>query len=75
MGDAKGVAALLVLLVGAGLAALLLPALLLPPSEVASPWVGPWIWEVRVLDVLIQALILLAGVLGILHLVGQEGGA
>src|SRR3989304_4071112 len=38
------------------------------------PWMGPWLWEVRGLDLAVQSLLVLAGVLGILHLLAPEGG-
>ncbi|HKZ63346.1 MAG TPA: hypothetical protein VJ400_02780 [Thermoplasmata archaeon] len=43
-----------------------------PSGAVDSPWIGPWLWEVRGLDLAVQSLLVLAGVLGILHLLGPK---
>jgi hypothetical protein len=69
----KDAAALLVLLVG-GFALLVLLSALPSPSTaiVDTPWIGPSLWEVRGLDMAIQALLILAGVLGVLLILGGE---
>ena len=74
MARGKGAAALaFVVLGGALLVVLLLSVPPGPSNAVDSPWIGPWLWEVRGLDLAIQALLVLAGVLGILHLLAPEG--
>jgi len=70
---AKALAALGFVILGGALLVVLLSALPAGPSEsVDSPWIGPWLWEVRGLDLAVQAFLVLAGVLGILHLLGPE---
>lgn len=65
----------LLLVLGAG--ALLLGVVTVLPNpaapEVESPWIGPFLWESRGLDLAVQALLILAGVLGVLLLLGREG--
>lgn len=74
MADAKAVGGLLVVVVGGALLILLLTALPAPAiDEAESPWVGPWLWEVRGLDMAIQSLLILAGVLGVLLILRRKG--
>ncbi len=67
------VGAFLVILVGGALLIAVFSALPGGPAMgVENPWVGPWLWEVRGLDLAIQALLILAGVLGVLLILGRE---
>lgn len=73
MVDAKVAGAFLTVFVGGALLILVLTALPGPTvGEVESPWVGPSLWEVRGLDMAIQALLILAGVLGVLLVLGSR---
>lgn len=76
MDRGKALAALIWVLLAGGLLVLLLTAVPSPQSEaVESPWIGPWLWEVRGVDLAVQALLILAGVLGVLLVLetGREG--
>lgn len=75
MDRGKVAAALLVVLVGGALLVAVLTALPAAPSEAESPWIGPWLWEVRGMDLVAQALLVLAGVLGVLLLIEDREGA
>jgi len=72
----KAAAALAFVVLGGGILVALLSAV--PPGSsgtVDSPWIGPWLWEARGLDIAVQALLVLAGVLGILLILGpREAG-
>ncbi|MEK6852188.1 MAG: hypothetical protein AABY30_06605, partial [Candidatus Thermoplasmatota archaeon] len=68
-------AALLGVLVAGGLLIALVSALPAPASQtVETPWVGPWLWEVRGLDLIAQAVLVFAGVLGVLLVLGPPEG-
>lgn len=58
-------------------AALLFATLPQTAGAPATPagWIGPALWGTRGLDVAAQALVLLAAVLGVLAVVGEEGPA
>jgi hypothetical protein len=43
-----------------------------PRAVDTVPWIGPFLWEARALDVLVQGLILLAAVLGVLVILGRQ---
>jgi len=74
MARGKAVAALAFVVLGGALLVFLLSAVPAGRSgAVDTPWIGPWLWEVRGLDLAVQALLVLAGVLGILHLLEPEG--
>lgn len=73
MDRAKGIGALIVVLAGGSLLVTMLT--FIPPADaiaVETPWVGPWLWEVRGLDMVVQALLILAGVLGVLLILGDS---
>lgn len=73
MNRGRIVGAFLVILVGGALMVAVFSALPGGPATgVESPWIGPWLWEVRGLDLAIQALLILAGVLGVLLILGQK---
>ncbi len=76
MNSVKAAAALLAVLVAGGLLVALVSALPAPASEtVETPWVGPWLWGNRGLDLIVQAVLVFAGVLGVLLVLGpREGG-
>ncbi len=74
MVERKAAAALAFVVLGGALLVVLLSAVPSGPTgEVDSPWIGPWLWEVRGLDLAVQSLLVLAGILGILHLLEPEG--
>jgi hypothetical protein len=71
----KEVAALLVVIAGGALLIAMLSALPGPSaSEVDTPWIGDWLWNVRGLDMAVQSLLILAGVLGVLLVLGSSRG-
>lgn len=43
-----------------------------PSAADPVPWIGPFLWEARALDVLVQGFILLAAVLGVLVILGRQ---
>jgi len=67
----KVAAALLAVLVAGGLLVALVAAFPAPAAEtVETPWVGPWLWGARGLDLIVQAVLVFAGVLGVLLVLG-----
>jgi len=73
MNRAAGVGALLVVLVGGAI--LIAVLAVLPQAGVTAPgdvWIGQSLWEVRGLDLAAQALLVLAGVFGVLFVLGRE---
>lgn len=68
--------ALLVVLVG-GAILIALIAVVSTFQPVGSPaagtvWIGQWLWEDRGLDLVAQSLLVLAGVFGVLFVLGRE---
>ena len=73
MDRVAGAGALLAVLVGGALfvaVLAVLPSGTAPPAD--SGWIGPDIWTVRGLDLAAQALLILAGVFGVLVVLGRE---
>ncbi len=69
-------ALLLVLTGGALLVAAIAVVSAFPSSGGAAAgtvWVGQWLWDSRGLDLAAQALLVLAGVFGVLFVLGREG--
>ncbi len=74
MDRVAGVGALLVVLTGGAILVAVLAALPpagAPPAE--AGWIGPGLWEVRGLDLAAQAFLVLAGVFGVLLVLGRPG--
>lgn len=68
-----GVAGVLIVLVGGALLVAFLAAVPEPVSpSVDTPWIGPPLWEERGLDLVSQGLVILAGVLGVLLVLGAR---
>ncbi len=74
MDRVAGVGALLVLLTGGAVLIGVLAALPTPSAPPApAGWIGQGLWEVRGLDLAAQAFIVLAGVFGVLLVLGRPG--
>ncbi|OGS50263.1 MAG: hypothetical protein A3K65_08780 [Euryarchaeota archaeon RBG_16_68_12] len=75
MNSVKVAAALVVVLVAGGLLVGLLSAFPTPTGDaVETPWIGPYLWNARGLDLIVQALLVFAGVLGVLLVLGPREG-
>ena len=73
MNRAAGAGALLIVLVGGAILIAILTVL--PQAGVTAPgttWIGQSLWETRGLDLAAQALLVLAGVFGVLFVLGRE---
>ena len=71
---AAGVGALLAVLAGG---AILIAVIAILPQTAGAPsagttWIGQGLWEARGLDLAAQALLVLAGVFGVLFVLGRE---
>ncbi len=79
MDRVAGVGALFVVLTaGAVLVGVLALLPVLPPAGAPGPgtgWIGQGLWELRGLDLAAQAFIVLAGVFGVLLVLGRPGEA
>ena len=72
MPKAKEFAAVLGVLAGLIILVPLVVAATAPAAVEGVSWIGPWIWETRALDVLVQGLVLLAAVIGVVILLGRQ---
>ncbi len=69
--------ALLVVLIGGAIliAAIAVVSAVAPPATgttAGTTWIGNWLWEDRGLDLVAQSLLVLAGVFGVLFVLGRE---
>ena len=72
MPNAKTIAAVLGAIAAVAILIPLVLAAAVSPAAESVSWVGPWLWEARALDVLVQGLVLLAAILGVVVVLGRQ---